>query len=152
MTPRYIYLHGFASAPTSRKAQFFREKFASKSIDVRIPALDEGDFTALTVGAQLKVVEREAAGASDVVLMGSSLGGYLSALYAARNPDQVSKLVLLAPAFGFPDAGRREWAASGSQSGRKRARFRCSTTAPAPCARFRIGSSRKRKRMRITRK
>ena len=105
MTPRYIYLHGFASAPTSRKAQFFREKFASKGIDVRIPALDEGDFTALTVGAQLKVVEREAAGASDVVLMGSSLGGYLSALYAARNPDQVSKLVLLAPAFGFP----RRW-------------------------------------------
>jgi pimeloyl-ACP methyl ester carboxylesterase len=32
--------------------------------------------------------------------MGSSLGGYLAALYAARHP-RVRRVVLLAPAFGF---------------------------------------------------
>jgi pimeloyl-ACP methyl ester carboxylesterase len=37
--------------------------------------------------------------------MGSSLGGYLAALYAARHPE-VSRVVLLAPAFGFA----RHWA------------------------------------------
>jgi hypothetical protein len=35
-----------------------------------------------------------------VSLIGSSLGGYLAALYAARHPG-VERMVLLAPAFGF---------------------------------------------------
>ena len=35
-----------------------------------------------------------------LVLVGSSMGGYLASLYAARHPE-VQKLVLLAPAFGF---------------------------------------------------
>src|SRR5262249_49334423 len=38
---------------------------------------------------------------SRAVLMGSSLGGYLSAWFATRHPDLVEKLVLLAPAFQF---------------------------------------------------
>lgn len=122
MTSVYIYLHGFASAPSSRKAQFFREKFEAAGLDLRIPALDEGDFTSLTVGRQLKVVDRAAEGAPDVVLLGSSLGGYLSALYAARHRQQVSRLVLLAPAFGFPrrwrealgDTRIREWKEDGT--------------------------------------
>ncbi|MEO8026963.1 MAG: YqiA/YcfP family alpha/beta fold hydrolase [Bryobacteraceae bacterium] len=120
--PRYIYLHGFASAPSSRKAQFFRQHFEDKGIDLAVPALDEGVFSSLTIGGQLKVVEREAAGASDVVLIGSSLGGYLAALYAARNPQQVTRAVLLAPAFCFPRRWReemgedklREWRERGS--------------------------------------
>ena len=40
-----------------------------------------------------------------VSLIGSSLGGYLAALYASRHAE-VEKLVLLAPAFGFA----RRWA------------------------------------------
>src|SRR5207245_749511 len=43
-------------------------------------------------------------GGEHVSLMGSSLGGYLAALYASRHPE-VEKLVLLAPAFYFP----RRW-------------------------------------------
>jgi pimeloyl-ACP methyl ester carboxylesterase len=35
------------------------------------------------------------------VLIGSSLGGYIAALYAARNPARVERLVLMAPAFTF---------------------------------------------------
>ncbi len=37
----------------------------------------------------------------EVVLVGNSLGGYLSALYAARNPERVRALVLVSPA-GYP--------------------------------------------------
>ena len=37
---------------------------------------------------------------SPAVLIGSSLGGYLAALYGARHPE-VERLVLMAPAFGF---------------------------------------------------
>ena len=39
--------------------------------------------------------------------MGSSLGGYLAALYAARHPE-ISRAILLAPAFGLYDL----WVAS----------------------------------------
>jgi hypothetical protein len=37
----------------------------------------------------------------ETVLLGSSLGGYLAALAAAREPARVRGLVLFAPAFGF---------------------------------------------------
>jgi hypothetical protein len=61
--------------------------------------LARGDFEHLTITGQLQVIEQAAAG-EPVALMGSSMGGYLAALYAARHPE-VTRLVLLAPAFGF---------------------------------------------------
>lgn len=100
---KYIYLHGFASGPVSRKAQFFKERFEERGLKLEIPALDEGDFEGLTVTGQLNLIER-IAGAMPAILIGSSMGGYLAALYAARHPE-VAKLVMLAPAFYFP----RRW-------------------------------------------
>lgn len=101
---RLIYLHGFASSPNSRKAQFFRDRFAGEGFAVDVPALDGGDFFHLTITGQLALVEQLAqpalARGEKVTLMGSSLGGYLAALFAARNP-QVAGLILLAPAFAF---------------------------------------------------
>ena len=94
-----LYLHGFASSPHSRKAQFFREKLALQGIRLDIPDLAEGDFEHLTIRRQIKFIER-LAGNEAITLIGSSLGGYLAALYAARHRE-VERLVLLAPAFGF---------------------------------------------------
>jgi uncharacterized protein len=102
MTP-IVYLHGFASGPGSSKAQFFRRKFGERGIPMDIPQLDEGNFEGLTISGQLAVIERAVAG-KPTFLMGSSLGGYLAALYAARHPE-IERLVLLAPAFQFP----RRW-------------------------------------------
>lgn len=95
-----LYLHGFASGPTSRKAQFLAQRLAAEGYKVTIADLAEGDFENLTITGQLRVIERHAGGAP-VHLIGSSLGGYLACLYAARHPE-VEKLVLLAPGFGFP--------------------------------------------------
>jgi alpha-beta hydrolase superfamily lysophospholipase len=94
-----VYLHGFASGPQSSKARFFRTVLESAGASVDIPDLAEGDFEHLTITGQLAVIDRAVAGRS-VVLIGSSLGGYLAALYAARHSN-VRRLVLLAPAFGF---------------------------------------------------
>lgn len=102
-----VYLHGFASSPQSSKAQFFLQKFTERAISVEIPRLDQGDFEHLTVSSQLKVVDQTVAG-RNVVLMGSSLGGYLAALYAARHPN-VERLILLAPAFQFPTRFRARY-------------------------------------------
>jgi uncharacterized protein len=96
---RIVYLHGFASGPGSKKAGFFRERFAQLGIGIEVPDLAEGNFAGLTVSGQLQVIERVSHG-EPVTLMGSSMGGYLAALYAARHPE-VQRVVLMAPAFCF---------------------------------------------------
>jgi pimeloyl-ACP methyl ester carboxylesterase len=98
MSQRVLYLHGFASGPGSRKARHFRERLAAEGVAVEVPDLSQGDFEHLTVSGQLEVVGRLARGEA-LSLIGSSMGGYVAALYAARH--QVEKLVLLAPAFDF---------------------------------------------------
>jgi pimeloyl-ACP methyl ester carboxylesterase len=97
---RVVYLHGFASSPQSSKAQFFKRKLNAEGIDVEIPRLDGGDFEHLTITSQLAIVD-QAVGGRPTVLFGSSLGGYLAAVYAARHPE-IERLVLLAPGFQFP--------------------------------------------------
>ncbi len=96
---RIIYLHGFASGPASKKARFFRERFAERGIEIEVPDLAEGDFDHLTITRQLSVIDRTAK-EEPIWLIGSSLGGYLAALYAARHPE-VERLMLMAPAFNF---------------------------------------------------
>jgi pimeloyl-ACP methyl ester carboxylesterase len=93
------YLHGFASGPGSTKARFFRDRFAALGVALEVPDLAP-DFTHLTVTSMLRIVEPLLA-RGPAVLLGSSLGGYLAALAAARRPDRVRALVLFAPAFGF---------------------------------------------------
>jgi len=93
------YLHGFASGPGSTKAQFFRARLAQEGIALEIPDLAP-DFTHMTMTGMLGIVEAILA-RGPAVLLGSSLGGYLAALAAARHPDRVRGLVLFAPAFGF---------------------------------------------------
>jgi uncharacterized protein len=104
---RIVYLHGFASSPQSTKARFFRERFRQAGVEIQVPALDRGDFTHLTITGQLEAIE-EAAAARPAVLMGSSLGGYLASLFASTHPE-VEKLILLAPALGFPRRWRQRY-------------------------------------------
>jgi uncharacterized protein len=96
---RILYLHGFASGPESGKARFFAGQFRTRGVDLEVPDLAHGDFEHLTITGQLRVIESLARGEA-VSLIGSSLGGYLAAIYAARRPE-VRRVVLLAPAFGF---------------------------------------------------
>lgn len=96
---RVLYLHGFASSPESRKARFFSERLQQHGFAVATPDLAEGNFSKLTITGQLKVVEQSLNGRPGI-LIGSSLGGYLAALYAARHAE-VERLILLAPAFHF---------------------------------------------------
>jgi uncharacterized protein len=104
MTPS-LYLHGFASGPGSSKAAYFRRFLEPAGLTVEVPDLAAGDFQHLTLSGQLAVIDRAAAGRR-VSMIGSSMGGYLAALYAARHAE-VERLVLLAPAFGFA----RRWRA-----------------------------------------
>jgi pimeloyl-ACP methyl ester carboxylesterase len=105
---RVIYLHGFASSPRSSKAQFFKQRLNEQGVEVDVPRLDGNNFEALTITNQLSIIH-ETIGNRPAILFGSSLGGYLAALYAARHPDLVERLVLLAPAFQFPTRWRQRY-------------------------------------------
>jgi uncharacterized protein len=100
MFMRYLYLHGFASAPLSRKGRAFRAALAVHGIEIDIPDLTEDRFDQLSISGQLDVIDHALQG-RPARLVGSSLGGYLAALYAAVHPE-VDRLVLLAPALDFP--------------------------------------------------
>jgi predicted esterase YcpF (UPF0227 family) len=96
---KFVYVHGFASSPQSRKAVQFQAALAARGVPVDVPAMDRGDFEHLTISGQLDVLEDLICG-KPVCLIGSSMGGYLASLYAAGH-SEAARLVLLAPAFGF---------------------------------------------------
>ncbi|HEY9747426.1 MAG TPA: YqiA/YcfP family alpha/beta fold hydrolase [Allocoleopsis sp.] len=102
-SPRYIYLHGFASSPRSTKAQDLRDRFQALEIELVIPDLNQPNFTHLTLTSQLQqVAALLPSDATPVTLIGSSFGG-LTAAWAAQQHAQIQRLVLLAPAFQFLD-------------------------------------------------
>jgi len=101
-----LYLHGFASGPTSAKGEYFQRRFAEAGITVHQPDLAEGDFSRLTVTRQLEAASRAADAVQPSLVIGSSLGGYVAAILAAARPETIPALVLLAPAFDFA----RRWA------------------------------------------
>jgi len=98
---QYIYLHGFASSPYSAKAEYIRTCFAQANIKLKIPDLNAGDFSHLTITRQLtQVASQFSHNSTPVTLIGSSLGG-LTAAHLGQQYPQVQRLVLLAPAFAF---------------------------------------------------
>jgi pimeloyl-ACP methyl ester carboxylesterase len=95
------YLHGFASGPGSRKAQHLQAAFQSRGARLEVLDLTPGPegFERSTPLTMLGVARDALAGnPGPHALVGSSLGGYLSALLASQDP-RIQRLVLLAPAF-----------------------------------------------------
>ena len=99
-----VYLHGFASSPQSSKATFFAERFAREGIRFLCPDLNRPGFETLTVSRMLQQLEDQIAPLppTEVVLIGSSLGGFVAIEAAARHAGHatrpISRLILLAPA------------------------------------------------------
>jgi pimeloyl-ACP methyl ester carboxylesterase len=119
--PRWLYLHGFASGPSSAKGTRIAAHYAAKGVamarlDLRRPSMEH-----LRLSTMIAHV-REAIGAPEdrAVLFGSSLGGLTAARVAERDA-RVCALVLLAPAFGMAqrwrarvgEAAFEEWRATG---------------------------------------
>ncbi|MDJ0695093.1 YqiA/YcfP family alpha/beta fold hydrolase [Mastigocoleus sp. MO_188.B34] len=98
---QYIYLHGFASSPNSNKARYIEQHFAENKINLRIPDLNNNDFSHLTITRQVKQVTAYFDNVElPVTLIGFSLGG-LTAVHLGEKHPIVKRLILLAPAFGF---------------------------------------------------
>lgn len=117
----FIYLHGFLSGPASTKGKFFEKSFAALGQCLIIPDLNGEDFSEMTISRQLQLIDSLLGSLSGrIVLLGSSLGGYLAAFIAGKY-ESVMKLVLLAPAFDFvtryfqrlTPTQRQEWKKNG---------------------------------------
>lgn len=104
--PRFLYLHGFGSGPSSYKglavaAHLEGRGAAVERLDLRVPS-----FEHLRLSAMIEVVRAAIGGERErVVLFGSSLGGLTAGRVAERDP-RVCALVLLAPAFRFVERWR----------------------------------------------
>ncbi len=103
---RVLYLHGFASSPTSTKASFFAERLGAHDVPFECPDFNEPDFRSLTMTRMLDQVARAVErGTTPVTLIGSSLGGTVAVLAAERLGARVDRLVLMAPAVMFAKPG-----------------------------------------------
>jgi hypothetical protein len=108
--PRFVYLHGFASSPSSAKARAFaawgaERGLAIDALDLRVPSFEHLRFSAMK--ARVRAAIDAAGGArARAVLVGSSLGGLLAARVAEEDP-RVCAVFLMAPAFRLPERWRQ---------------------------------------------
>ena len=101
-----FYLHGFASGPHSTKAAYFADRLAEHGVAFRCPDFNQPDFASLTLTRMLGQLAADIANSSGpVTLIGSSLGGTLAILAAARTLPRIARVVLLAPAVMFAKPG-----------------------------------------------
>jgi len=98
--PRHVYVHGLSSSPQSKKGLVMADGLASRGHVLLRPDMNLPSFEQLTLTAQVEALERLAAElCGPLTLVGSSLGGLVSLIFASRHPDRVRRLLLIAPAF-----------------------------------------------------
>lgn len=98
-----VYLHGFASSPSSIKAQQFEKSFVQCGARVLTPDLNVPSFRELTIAAQIDLAEakvQELGGVNPIVLVGSSMGGLVACLLSNRIRN-IACMILMAPGFGI---------------------------------------------------
>jgi len=87
------YIHGYLSEPNSTKGVLFKEKLNAKAIKYRDCEPED-----IVISDCLARIKKEIKNDENVVLIGSSLGGFLAAKTALENKN-VKQIILLNPAI-----------------------------------------------------
>ncbi len=103
---QYLYLHGLASSPLSRKAAYFKQEYQQLGIKLDTIDFNLPDFANLTLTRQINQVKQILTQKpyQQFVLIGSSFGGLTANWIAHDLPERVKALILLAPALNFWDS------------------------------------------------
>jgi predicted esterase YcpF (UPF0227 family) len=96
------YIHGYLSEPNSTKGVLFKDKLNAQAIKYRDCKPQD-----LVISDCVKIIKDFFSGETNVVLIGSSLGGLLAAKVSLNNP-RIKHLILLNPAIIPPDVDINE--------------------------------------------
>jgi len=88
-----VFIHGLESSSTGTKGSYFRGKY---------PDMIVKDYEG-TLDQRMEKLENDLKGKDHLILVGSSFGGLMAAIFACKNPTRVRSLVLLAPALTYTD-------------------------------------------------
>jgi pimeloyl-ACP methyl ester carboxylesterase len=88
-----VFIHGLESTSHGTKGEFFRGKYPDMILENFVGPLDR----------RMDKLNRLLQDKPDLILVGSSYGGLMAAIYACRNPLTVRKLILLAPALDLAE-------------------------------------------------
>jgi pimeloyl-ACP methyl ester carboxylesterase len=84
-----VFIHGLESSSMGTKGVFFRGKYPDMIIE---------DFVG-TFKDRMEKLNNILSGKAPLILVGSSYGGLMAAVYAFNNKESIKKLILLAPAL-----------------------------------------------------
>jgi len=84
-----VFIHGLESSSQGTKGLFFQQRY---------PGMIVEDYPG-TFKERMEKLERLLLGKTGLILVGSSYGGLMAAIYACLREDNVEKLILLAPAI-----------------------------------------------------
>ena len=88
-----VFIHGLDSSSRGTKGSYFRARYPDMLMEDFFGPMEERMAKLAAMLTDKK----------DLILVGSSYGGLMATLYACRNPADVRKLVLLAPALRHCD-------------------------------------------------
>ncbi|MDQ5986535.1 MAG: hypothetical protein CSYNP_02265 [Syntrophus sp. SKADARSKE-3] len=88
-----VFIHGLESTSQGHKGVYFRTHYPDMIID---------DFTGPLESRMDKLTDI-LSHKDSLILVGSSYGGLMAAMFAARFPERVRKMILLAPALILPE-------------------------------------------------
>lgn len=89
MNSKRVFIHGLESSSQGTKGLFFQQRY---------PGMIVEDYPG-TLTERMEKLERLLLGKTGLILVGSSYGGLMAAIYACLHEDKVKKLILLAPAI-----------------------------------------------------
>jgi len=106
--PVGVYVHGFRSHSNGEKALSIARDAMDKGrswlrFDLRGHGLSDGEMVDQNISSGIEDLMAVSGLLRDrpLILVGSSMGGWISLLAALRNPQRVAGMVLMAPAFNF---------------------------------------------------
>lgn len=88
-----VFIHGLESSSRGDKGLYFRERYPDMIVEDYFGSLQE----------RMQTLFERLKGKTDLLLVGSSYGGLMAAIFACEQPQRVRKLILLAPALSLAD-------------------------------------------------